>query len=201
MPKQFTRAALVAALLAVAASPARAQRGALTRPLTLAEMVDQAEVVVRGRIIAAGAEPHPDDSRLQTVVVTLRVAETLKGHSGESFTFRFFIWDVRDRSNAAGYRKGQEVLLLLSPATRRGLRSTAGLEQGRFRIVRDATGAAAAVNGHGNAGLFGGLEAELKRRGLAVSVEAARLAAERPAGPVPLTQLTELIRSLARGGR
>jgi hypothetical protein len=152
----LTRAAwrvfLTLALPFVLSSPLYAQRGALTRSRNLGELVSQSAVILRGNVISARAEPHPDLTNLWTVVVTLQVRETLKGEAGPTFTFRQFIWDIRDRYDAAGYRKGQDLLLLMNPPTRYGLSSPAGLEQGRFRIQRDGAGRETAVNGHGNAG-------------------------------------------------
>jgi hypothetical protein len=81
--------------------------------------------------------------------------------------------------------------------TRFGLSSPAGLEQGRFRILRDAEGRLTAVNGHGNAGLFRDLEPQLKRRGIAVPSQLATVITQQRAGPVPLGEFKDLIRQLA----
>ena len=192
-----TRAVGVVVLALLAAVPLSAQRGTLTRPRNLGQLVEQAAVIFRGSVISARVEPHPELTRLTTVVVTLRVRETLKGETGPTFTFRQYIWDIRDRYDAAGYRKGQELLLLMNPATRYGLASPAGLEQGRFRILRDAEGRLTAVNGHGNAGLFRDLEPQLKRRRIAVPSQLATMVSQERAGPVPLGDLKDLIQQLA----
>jgi hypothetical protein len=129
-------------------------------------------------------------------VVTLRVAETLKGDVEPTFTFRQFIWDIRDRYDAAGYRKGQHLLLLMNPPTRYGLTSPAGLEHGRFRISRDAAGHESAVNGRGNAGLFRGLAAQLDRKRVNLGPRAAAMIRQNQAGPIALDDLRELTRQL-----
>ena len=183
------------ALLVLAVS-ARGQRGALTSSRNLAQLVAQSAVIVRGYVVSARVEPHPDLHHLFTVVVTLRVAETLKGEAGRTFTFRQFIWDVRDRYDAAGYHKGQHLLLLMNPTTRYGLTSPAGLEQGRFRITRDAQGREVATNGHGNAGLFRGLATQLDRKRTNLGPQVAALIRQHQAGPIALDDLRELARQL-----
>jgi hypothetical protein len=83
---------------------------------------------------------------LMTVVVSMSVSETVKGTPRKSIVFRQYIWDLRDQIDTAQYRKGEE-LLLLGAESENGLTSPVGLEQGRFRVVRDKNGEALAVNG------------------------------------------------------
>jgi hypothetical protein len=190
---------LAAAIVAVTVSvpvPLAAQRGALVQSRNLGELVSQSTTIVRGHILSAKVEPHPDLTSLSTVVVTMRVAETLKGDVGETFTFRQFIWDVRDRYDAAGYSKGQDLLILINPATRYGLTSPAGLDQGRFRIARDAMGREVAVNGRGNAGLFRGLPEQLKSKRLKVAPHLSSLVDQPLPGPIVLQDLRDLVREL-----
>jgi len=188
---------LLTLLSLTCAVPLAAQRGALARSRNLDELVGQAAVIVRGHVVRAYVEPHPDLRHLWTVVVTLRVQETLKGDAGVTFTFRQFIWDMRDRYEAAGYRKGQELLLLMNAPTPYGLSSPAGLEQGRFRIVPDSEGKRHAVNGHGNAGLFRNLETLLKRKGVPVPPALSTFVQQQQFGAVPLEEFEGLIRNLA----
>jgi hypothetical protein len=169
----------------------------LTRPRNLGQLVEQAAVIFRGSVISARVDPHPELTRLTTVVVTLRVRETLKGETGPTFTFRQYVWDIRDRYDATGYVKGQKLLLLMNRPTRFGLSSPAGLEQGRFRILRDAEGRETAVNGHGNAGLFRDLEPQLKRKRITLPPQLATIVSQERAGPVPLGDLKDLVRQLA----
>ena len=121
------RLLLALAACLVLATPGAAQRGALVRPATLQQLVSQSAVILRGHVVSAQVEPHPDLQKLMTVVVTMKVQETLKGQVGRTFSFRQFIWDFRDIHEAAGYRKGQELLLLMNPPTRYGLSSPVGL--------------------------------------------------------------------------
>ena len=178
------------------ARPLLAQRGALTRSRNLGELVSQSAVILRGHVVSVRAEPHPELSNLWTIVVTLRVREVLKGDAGPTFTFRQFIWDIRDRYDTAGYRKGQQLLLLMNPVTRYGLSSPAGLEQGRFRIRRDRDGRELAVNGHGNANLFRDLQQQLTRKRIELAPQAASLIQQHPSGPLPLDGLRDMIQQL-----
>ena len=184
---------LTAVLLAM---PAIAQRGALTIPRNLEQLTDRASDVVRGTVVSAHVEKHPELTNLDTVVVTLRLTDTLKGSAQGSFTFRQFIWDVRDRQDAAGYRKGQDLLLLMIAPSRYGLSSPAGLEQGRFRIERDRKGREVAINGTGNFKLFEGLDAGAKSA-VTLSSRQASLVAKHRKGPVEATELTAMIRAFA----
>lgn len=176
------------------ASPAYAQRGALTVPRNLAELVGQSERIVQGRVLFARVESHPTMRNLPTVVVTLRVEETYKGEAQELLTFRQFVWDARDRLDAARYLKGQRVLLLLNPVTKLGLTSPAGLEQGRFRLIRDAAGNEYAVNGHNNGGLFRNLIAYAKEKGIPLDSALVSFLETRRTGPIPLADMKNFIR-------
>ena len=196
--KYFRQSAFVWLLLLVLTPPLCAQRGAITAPRNLAELVAQSDTIVRGRVVLALLEPHPQLKHLSTVVVTLQVEETLKGNPAKTLTYRQFIWDVRDRYDAAGYRKGQRLLLLLNPTTPYGLRSPAGLEQGRFRLQRNAGGRQFALNGAANAGLFREVAGRLEARGLSTEAALSRRLAERRPGPVEVEGLLALIRALVR---
>ena len=107
---------LLLVVACAATAPAFAQRGALTVPRNLDQLTDRAADIVRGTVLSAHVEKHPELTNLDTVVVTLRVSETLKGQAIGTYTFRQYIWDVRDRYDNAGYRKGQELLLLMNRA-------------------------------------------------------------------------------------
>ena len=180
------------------AAPAMAQQGALTVPRNLQQLTDRASDVVRGTVISAHMEKHPELTGLDTVVVKLRVQETLKGQAKGIFTFRQYIWDIRDRLDAAGYRKGQDVLLLMIGPSAYGLSGLAGMEQGRFRITRDSTGKEFAVNGSANFRLFEGISTELAKEGVNLLPQSASLVAHHRQGPVELSELTGLIRELVQ---
>jgi len=179
--------------------PAWAQQSALTVPQNLEQLTDRSAVIVRGNVISVRMEKHPELSNLDTVVVTLRVSETLKGQAGSTFTFRQYVWDLRDRMNAVGYEKNQELLLLMIAPSRYGLSSPAGMEQGRFRIQRDRLGRELAVNSQNNLRLFDGVGAQMAKEGIMPSPAAASLLAKHRRGPVELRELTALIRQFAAG--
>jgi len=182
------------------AAPAWAQSSALTVPRSLDQLTNRAAVIVRGTVISAQVQKHPELTGLETVVVKLRVNETLKGQTGSTFTFRQYIWDIRDRQDAAGYLKGQELLLMMIAPSRYGLSSPAGLEQGRFVISRDSKGREMALNGHGNMKLFDGISAQVSAKGIPLSPRTSSLVRKHAKGPVELRDLTALIRELTQAG-
>ncbi len=186
-----------ALLLLLGAAPAMAQRGALTVPRNINQLTDRAAIIVRGYVSSAVVEKHPEFTNLHTVVMTLRVREMLKGQPAETFTFRQYIWDVRDRYDAAGYQKGQQVLLLLLAPNQHGLSSPAGMEQGRFRILRDRDGNETAINGAGNFGLFEDVETQASKKGVKLSLRSLSLVRQSKGGAVAADSLVELIRELA----
>lgn len=187
------------AVLLVAGGPLAAQRGHLTVSRNLDFLVSQAATIVEGSVIGWSVAKHERFTNLDILSVTIRVKDVLKGEAGETLTFRQHIADIRDRWNGAGYRKGQKVLLLINKVNRYGLTSTSGVQQGRFRIQRDAQQREFAVNGQANAGLFEGMEQSLKDKGITFSPELSQRVNESRAGPVPLDELRSLIRTLAGG--
>ena len=195
MRRILTRCFLVAAAC-LATAPAFAQRGAITLPRNLDELTDRAQDIVRGTVTAARVEMHPELANLHTIVVTLRVSDTLKGPARDTYTFRQYIWDLRDRDDVAGYRKGQELLLLMNGPSRYGLTSPVGLEQGRFRIQRDRAGREVALNGTGNLRLFERLQ-DADGKPAALSEQQSSLIARHRSGPVALDELAAMIRAYA----
>lgn len=195
MRRSFQLCALLFAA-SLAAAPALAQRGAMTVPRNLDQLTDRASDIVRGTVVEARVEKHPELSNLDTVVVTLRLRETLKGSAQGTYTFRQYIWDIRDRYDAAGYRKGQEYVLLMNAPSRYGLTSPAGMEQGRFRIQRDRSGREMAINGTGNLRLFDGLDDNAKLSA-PLTAKQTSLVAKHRGGPIQLAELTAMIRAFA----
>ena len=191
--------ALLAVALAVLSIPAAAQYAAVTAAANLNQLTDRAALIVRGTVMSAHVEKHPEFGALDTVVVRLRVKESFKGQATGVHTFRQYIWDVRDIAASGGYQKGQDLLLMLIEPSRFGLSSPAGLEQGRFQIRRDAAGREVAANGRANHGLFDDMVAQTASKGIALSARSQSLVARQPAGPVELRALGELIRELAAG--
>lgn len=187
---------LLLLVVCVAPSVVSAQSGALTIPRNLEQLTGRASDIVRGTVVTAHVEKHPQLQNLDTVVVELKVHETIKGAAQGTYTFRQFIWDIRDRKDSAGYSKGQEYVLLMNAPSRYGLTSPAGMEQGRFRITRDAAGRQTAINGRGNAMLMKDLPVELARSGIALSPSSSSLVAKHRQGPIPVDDLVRLIREL-----
>lgn len=184
----------------VLAPLAVAQRGAQTISQNLGDLVGEAQTVVQGYVTNVRVEPHPQLKNLNTVVVTVRVEKVLKGEAGRSFSFRQYIWDIRDKYDAAGYKKAQRVLLLMTTPSEYGLSSPVGLEQGRFQVQSLPSGEVVAVNGRGNVMLFAKMESFLSRNKIRLAPQLEALAREHRSGPVRLQDLEDMIRSLA-GGR
>lgn len=184
-------------LLTAASQPAQAQRGALTVSRGLDQLTQEAELIVHGSVRSAKVEPHPQFPNLMTVVVSFEVQDTLKGKAQKSIQFRQYVWDIRDQGDKARYGKGEELLLMLGPVSKYGLTSPVGLEQGRFRIVRDSSGQANAINGWGNAGLFQQTESRARTRGIKLSARQSALIRQQQPGPVALSDLKDAIRTFA----
>ncbi len=130
-------------------SPAVAQRGAITVPRNLDELTDGAQDIIRGTVTDARVEKHPELDNLTPSWSRFACARRSRARRASTYTFRQYIWDLRDRSDVAGYRKGQELLLLMNGSSRYGLTSPVGLEQGRFRIQRDRSGREIAIERRG----------------------------------------------------
>ncbi len=193
---KILRRALIALAACLLTAPALAQRGAMTVPRNLDQLADRASDIVRGTVVEARVEKHPELTSLNTVVVTLRLKDTLKGDARGSYTFRQYLWDARDAYDAAGYRKGQDLLLLMIAPSRLGRSSPAGMGQGRFRILRDSAGREMAVNAAGNARLFDGLGGT-GTQGAALTARQAGIVAKHRGGPIPAADLSALIRAFA----
>jgi hypothetical protein len=175
-----------------------AQRGAVIAPESIDQLTEEATLIVHGHITSTKVEPHPQLSNLMTVLVTMDVEETLKGTSQKSIQFRQYIWDIRDQLDSARYAKNQELLLMLGPVSRYGLRSPVGLDQGRFLITRDSKDQPVALNGRANLHLFDAAEQRAQARGVKLSARVSALARQRATGPVPLSDLKDAIRSFSR---
>jgi hypothetical protein len=179
-------------------SNAVGQRGALTLPRNVAELSSRADTIVRGRILHAEIQPHPKYQSLRTLVVTIAISDALKGSPGKTLQFRQFIWDPRDRADLAGFRRGQEFLLFLNTPTAAGLTSPVGLEQGKFRIVRNAKGEELAVNSYHNSTLFRGVPSLRPTQAMSTRTRSFINAHQGKPGPVPVDILVESARAFAR---
>jgi hypothetical protein len=177
----------------------QAQFGARTVARPLDKLVDESALIVRGYVVSAEIQPHPELNNLNTVVVSMRITDTYKGTSRKSLVFRQYVWNAVSPDAASGYGKGQELILLLRPVSEYGLTSPAGLEQGRFTVSAQARNREVlAVNGRGNAGLFDHLKQEIQARGLQVSPRLTALADRQQTGAVRVEDLEDLIRVLVR---
>ncbi|MEL6674583.1 MAG: hypothetical protein AAFR61_20400 [Bacteroidota bacterium] len=133
----------------------------------LAQLIQASEDILTGKVlqiqdgfvsVAQGQLPYTE--------ITLQVYETLKGKAAGTFSFRQFgLIKPRRLANGKQYlgvtppewprfTPGEEVLLFLYKGSAvSGLRSTAGLVQGKFLLQQGR-----ALNGAGNAWLFEGLD-------------------------------------------
>jgi hypothetical protein len=159
-------------------------------------LVENAQTIVRGNVVSAVLEPHPQFANLKTVVVTIAVAKTLKGQAAATMTFRQYVWNVNDTTGLGGYHKSEELLLFLNGTSPYGLTSPVGMEQGRFRVLRDNQGKRYAVNGRGNLGLFTDVIAKSEARGVTFSTQAQSMFSK-SGGQVSLETLEEAIQALA----
>jgi hypothetical protein len=186
---------IITVLLLSLASAAFAQDGAQTAPAALDQLVESSATILRGHVISAVAEPHPQFANLQTVLITISVIKVMKGQAPSIYTFRQFVWDPRDVADTAGYRKAGELLLFLNPVSQYGLTSPVGLDQGRFRVIRDTKGRGFAVNGRGNFALFDQVSNKASTRGITLSRQAQSMMAK-SGGLASLDSLEETIAAL-----
>jgi len=148
---------LVVALLV---APATTRATTIKKHLDLVDLLQQSELIVHGRV--KSVTDGIDARGIPYTEVTLQVSESLKGKTGGEYTFRQFgllaprrMGDGRVNlmvtpSAWATYAKGDEAIYFLRKAAAwTGLRTTAGLAQGQFKVS-----VAGAANSVDNAGLF-----------------------------------------------
>ena len=176
--------------------PAFSQGRGSTAQADLDQLVQTAENIVRGQVTSATFEPHPQFPNLQTVLVTLSVSKVLKGSVGSTLTFRQLVWDAHDASDLARFKGAGEVVFFLNPVSRYGLTSPVGLEQGRFRVIRDQKGARYVVNGRGNIGLFSQVSEKAASRGIALSRPVRQMLAD-AGGKASLDSFEAAVQALA----
>jgi hypothetical protein len=193
-PRRASVACLAALLALALAVPAATQLSPRTKPLNLVEIVDHAGIIVRGRVLSVQAEKHPQLTNLNTVVVTLKVEEVLKGQAGTEFTFRQYVWDIRSVGSGLGYKNGQEILLMLLPPSQYGLSSPVGFEQGRFRFQTDSGGNVTIANGWNNLGLMRGVEASSPKLSQNVSASSRVIVTQHTQGPISYSDFKDIIR-------
>jgi hypothetical protein len=173
--------------------------GALAEFRNLEQLVEEAGVIVRGRVAAAREERHPELEHMDTVVITLAVTDTMKGSVGSEYTFRQFIPNREDEGTLLGYKVGMDLVLLLTRPSRYGFSSPAGLMQGVFRVEVDAENRAWVRNGMDNMGLFEGMrERVIGARGELDALTYDRLVAHRE-GPMLYDDFRSALRILGAG--
>jgi hypothetical protein len=196
------RISMVSVLVLGLSAFATAQRGAMVLPRSLDEMTSQAQRIVHANVVSAKVEPHPQYPNLSTVLVKVRVRETLKGAAAQEFTYRQFIWDLRDKYDAAGYKKGQELVLFLNKSTDAGLVNPVALDQGRLLVEHDASGKAVVRPKLSNSRFVKGVSAKLAHSGIAMPASV-RAAESDNTAAIELGDLKTTIRALvgARGAK
>jgi len=136
--------------------------GTTVERMNVARLIGHAELILVGQVV--GMTDGFDGRNLPYTDVTLRVAESIKGRVGGSYTFRQFgLMAPRDLGDGRTYvgvspdgfprfEVGEHVVVFLHARTSLGFQSAAGLLQGKFRIEDSRV-----FNGINNAGLFDGL--------------------------------------------
>lgn len=178
-------------------SPCESQATARTVSRTIDQLIAESDRIVHGFVLSTKIEPHPTLHNLMTEVVTMQVADTYKGQSPKTLTFRQYVWNIERGKTVSDYPKGQELVLLLRPVSEYGLTSPAGLEQGRFRITLDASHRSVAINGRGNVGLFEHIEENARAARVSLSPHLTTVVRQRPVA-LPLADLEQIIRTFAR---
>lgn len=130
---------------------------------SIVDLLNHSELILRGRVV--NVTDGIDQHGIPYTEVTIRVAESLKGQVSGTYTFRQFgLLKPRKMDNGltnlmvtpaswATYTKGEETILFLhKSAAWTGLRTTAGLGQGKFNVQM-----AGATNQINNSGLFKGV--------------------------------------------
>lgn len=151
---------VAAALLALgaawlASSPSFALN---TQPMNMTDLVRNADQIVTGTV--TDVSQGTDERGLPYTQIQVKVAESIRGNAHGTLVFRQFGFQTAQPAAdgrkflgvVAGmprYTKDDQVVLFLSRTSSIGLRTTVGLEQGRF-VLRGGN----YENGAHNAGLF-----------------------------------------------
>ena len=151
--------------MAVALLLAASATASTVAPRNLVHLIDDAQDIVVGSVtnVTDGIDPQG----VPYTEVTLAVGETLRGPAQDTLSFRQFgllaprvlpsgktMYAVRP-PGWPQYATGERVLLFLTrPASQTGLRTTVGLEQGKFAITNNVLRSAA-----GEGALFDGVDA------------------------------------------
>lgn len=190
------RAVAIVFLVTLLLGSMQAQRGALVKQRNLAELTDRAERIVHAHVVSAKVEPNAHYPGLSTVVVTLHVDDTLKGVAAQQLTFRQFIWDWRDKQDAAGYRKGRELLLFLNKVNAEGLTSPAGMDQGRLDVYHTPDGRAVIQPKAAARTFLAGVDTSLAKQGKTMPLSM-RIAMIDSSRLIELSEMKSVVRQLA----
>lgn len=157
--------ALAAALVTLAAAPARAN---LVLKMDLGDLAQRADTIFRGTVLSV--EPGTvaaGGAELPTVTYRLRVDETFKG----DFAATKGVAEITMLGNLKGEEpggpvtrfshlpdlpnlvRGGDYVVFTTPPSAVGLSTTVGLVQGAFKVYRAADRQEMAVNGINNTGL------------------------------------------------
>ena len=113
-------------------------------PVEFGEMVQGSQLVVHGRVVDVRSQQTGDRRSIETIV-TVAVAEALKGRPGDTVTFRMPGGDVgRIRRVMVGvprFSSGDDVIVFLRGAPP-AMPTVFGLSQGLYRVARTADGRA-----------------------------------------------------------
>ncbi len=186
----------------------------ISRQVNLAEMVEDAGVIVAGRCVEVKEGTHPQYPNIPVLYVTIEVKDILKGSvqdssgsrvrlaaprgklsggSGARQTFTFMQFGGSEFPDLPGYHAGEELLLFLYPESRYGLTSPVGGAQGKFSVGSDPeTGKRTLTNRLNNANLFRGVSAA----DLGISETEANLLARRP-GEIDYDTFSSLVKRLS----
>ncbi len=160
------RGALVVAASAVALVAAHVAGAATLRPQNLTQLIAESQNIISGKVerVTDGV----DDSGLPYTEVTITVSDSAKGQArgGSEYTFRQFgLMKPRKMPNGKmliavtpeGFPRwavGERVVAFMhKPASRTGLQTTAGLAQGKLRLLDGRV-----RNEFNNEGLFEGVK-------------------------------------------
>ncbi len=159
---RFRRVYLAAALLAlgVAWLGATPSQASSSPPMNVADLVRHSSAIVVGTVTGVTQSSQP--GQLPYTQVQVKVSEAIRGRRAPDGTLTFRQFGLQSPLPAAdgrrfvglvagmpGYETGDRVVLFLGPVSRIGLRTTAGLQQGKF--VNRAGNLQNEVN---NSGLF-----------------------------------------------
>jgi hypothetical protein len=199
MIRKTSAPALAFALVCLLLGATGARADTLARRQNLANLIEDAELIVHGDVLGV---TDGIENNIPFTEVRVKVRETLRGTTGEVYTFRQFGL-LRPRSVGNGlvnytvspagwatYRPNEEVILFLYKSARRtGLRTTVGLGQGKFRVE-----AGRVTSQQGNLGLFEGVSVE---NGLLGDADKRLLATTR--GAVNADAFLSLVRRAVQG--